>query len=193
MSAAPRPREFPPGSAVILIGLRGVGKSAVAARLARRLNRQHVDTDALIESNEGRSIRDIFDRSGEPAFREIEAGVVADCCRRPRLVISVGGGAVLRAENRAAMRAAGVCVWLTASLAEMGRRLAEDPQSYELRPSLTGQPIDAELADLFAARRPIYEQIADLTLDTTALDLPTVERILLERLRAFGLAAGDAQ
>ena len=92
---------------IALIGYRGAGKTTVAAELARRLGWDWIDADVEIERRAGKSIAAIFADSGEPAFRELEAAVVADLSRRDRAVLALGGGAVLRDDNRQAIRGCG--------------------------------------------------------------------------------------
>ena len=92
-----------------------------------------------MESSEraGKSIAAIFAEDGEPAFRDLEAAVVAELARRRRTVVALGGGAVLREANRHAIRAAGPVVWLTASVDTILERLAADESTASRRPNLT--------------------------------------------------------
>ncbi len=107
----------------------------------------------------------IFADDGEPAFREIESAVVADLART-RLVVSTGGGAILREENRAAMQAAGPIVWLTASVDTIARRIAADAATARLRPNLTAVGGQAEIEAVLAQRTPIYRACATFVVDT---------------------------
>ena len=95
-----------------LIGYRATGKTTLARLLAERLGWDWIDADVEIERRAGKSIARIFAEQGEPAFRDLEAQVIADLCRRDRLVLAAGGGAPLRPESRRAMREAGKVVWL---------------------------------------------------------------------------------
>jgi shikimate kinase len=88
---------------ISLIGYRGTGKSTVARHLALRLGWVWVDADVEVELRAGKSIAAIFADDGEAAFRNLESVVVADLCRRQRAVLALGGGAVLREANRAAI------------------------------------------------------------------------------------------
>src|SRR5690348_8112419 len=92
---------------IFLIGYRGTGKSLVARELARILGFQSIDSDDVIEDRAGKSIARIFAEDGEPAFRDLEAEVVAKLSRIEQTVVALGGGAVLRDENRQAICAAG--------------------------------------------------------------------------------------
>src|SRR6185436_8394699 len=92
---------------VVLIGYRGSGKSTVGKRLADRLWQPFVDTDELIVRKAGKTIREIFEKQGEKAFRDLESTIVRDTLMLQEHVISLGGGALLREENRAALKASG--------------------------------------------------------------------------------------
>ncbi len=89
---------------IVLIGMPGSGKSTVGALLADQLGRELVDTDALIEERAGISISEIFSAFGEKHFRDLETSAIKDISARTGLVISTGGGAVLREENLKALK-----------------------------------------------------------------------------------------
>src|SRR3990170_9131714 len=85
---------------IVLTGFSGTGKSLVAPLVAERLRWQVVDTDSLVERAADKPITDIFEQDGEPRFRQLEADAVRQACSREKVVVSVGGGAVLRPDNR---------------------------------------------------------------------------------------------
>ena len=151
---------------IFLIGYRGTGKSAVARELASRLGFSWVDADEAIELHAGKSIARIFADDGEPAFRQMEAGIVAELAGERRTVIALGGGAVLRDETRQAIRAAGPVVWLTASVTTILERVAADATTAHRRPNLTVAGGRAEIEELLAVRTPLYRECATLTVDT---------------------------
>src|SRR5688500_9284949 len=95
---------------LFLIGYRGSGKTTVAAELAPRLGWKWLDADDEVERRAGRTIKDIFAASGEQAFRDLEAAVIADMAKLSDRVIALGGGAVLRDDNRQAIRSSGKVV-----------------------------------------------------------------------------------
>ncbi|MCH8200693.1 MAG: AAA family ATPase, partial [Chloroflexi bacterium] len=101
-------------SRIVLTGFSGTGKSAVAPLLAQHFGWDVVDTDRLVEEREGKPILDIFRDAGEDAFRDLESAAIADACARDKVVISAGGGAVLRPENRQALANAAFVVCLEA-------------------------------------------------------------------------------
>jgi shikimate kinase len=170
---------------ISLIGYRATGKSTVGQLLAQRLGWSCVDTDLEVQQQAGKSIREIFQQEGEPRFRDYEAQVIQRLTRRHKLVLAVGGGAVLREENRLALSMAGPVVWLAASPAIIRQRLQGDPQTASQRPALTAGSAADEIEQVLQARLPVYQAAADITIDTqeqtpgeiverilAALDLP---------------------
>jgi shikimate kinase len=152
-------------SLVMLIGYRGTGKSTVARLLAERLGWVWIDADDEIERRAGRTIREIFAMGGEVAFRGWESQVVEDLSRRRHSVVALGGGAVLRHENRAWIRE-GCVVWLTAPAETIQARVAMDPATASRRPNLTISGGLAEIQQLLAVREPLYRECADWVVDT---------------------------
>src|SRR5262245_13627410 len=109
-----------------LIGYRGSGKTAVARLLAARLAWTWVDTDVEVELRAGKSIAAIFADAGEPRFRDLEAQVIGEVAERDRLVLALGGGAVLRPETRDLLKRSAKTVWLTASPDTLWARIQAD-------------------------------------------------------------------
>jgi shikimate kinase len=126
------------------------------------LGRAFVDADETIESRAGRSVRDIFETDGEPAFRELEADVMADLLSTPEPgVIAAGGGAVVTEATRKLLCEPDIfVVWLTASPEFLASRLSDKPH----RPLLDGDPI-ATLTSLSEQRGAWYAEVADVTID----------------------------
>ena len=148
---------------ISLVGPRGSGKSTVGRLLADRLGCDFADSDTGIERRAGRSIREIFADDGEPAFRELEAEAIAAQLGRPPLVLATGGGAVLNADTRRRLSAAGPVVYLRADPATLHARTAGDPN----RPPLTDLPAAEEIAQVLADRDPLYREVADAVVDAT--------------------------
>lgn len=165
---------------LVLVGLMGVGKTATGRALARRLGRELVDTDALVTAAAGQAIPAIFAAEGEAGFRRREAAVVASVMARERLIVATGGGAVLLPENRAALRR-GVVVWLQAPPAELLRR-AGDHRAGQSRPLLNAPDPLGRLEALMRERKPLYEAVAHLRLDTRGRSTAHVAAALLTAL-----------
>jgi shikimate kinase len=151
---------------IFLIGYRGTGKSAVARELAERLGCEWVDVDDWIERQAGKTITRIFSEDGEPAFRELEARAVEAISHEGQSVVALGGGAVLREENRKAISGAQAVVWLVASVDTIQERLAADAATASRRPNLTAAGGREEVEALLAQREPLYRQCATLIVDT---------------------------
>lgn len=151
---------------VSLIGYRGTGKSTVARLVALALGWEWIDTDVEIELRAGKSIRAIFSDEGETAFRDQESAVLAELCRRDRVVLALGGGVVLREENRQVIKAAGPVVWLTASPQVLAERIAADSTTAQRRPNLTSQGGINEIIAMLGTRAPLYRDCASVMVDT---------------------------
>lgn len=144
-----------------LTGYRGCGKSTVARSVAEPLGVEAIDLDRLIEQRQGRRIADIFATAGETAFRDAESSALEEVARAAPAVVALGGGAVLREENRRRIAATGRCVWLVAEPELLARRIARDQRRAATRPSLTGRDPAGEVAEVLDARAPIYAAAAD--------------------------------
>lgn len=155
---------------LFLIGYRGCGKTSVGRALAALLGWPWLDADVELERRAGKSIKQIFADAGEIAFRDLESAVVADLARCDRHVLALGGGAVVREENRQALAGRGKVIWLMASPETLLARISADPATGARRPNLTGQGGLAEIRELLAQREPIYKAAADLVVDAERLN-----------------------
>lgn len=160
---------------VVLIGMMGTGKTTVGRLLAERLGRPLVDSDAMIERQTGRTVREIFEADGEPAFRVLETAALVEALAVPTpLVIAAAGGVVLSAENRAALRAAdAVVVWLRAEPAVLAGRVG----AADHRP-LLDRDAELSLRRLLEARAPLYAEVADVVVDASLLPATVVEAVV---------------
>lgn len=166
---------------IVLAGFMGTGKSSVGRRLAARLGREFVDTDALIEQEAGTSITRIFADRGEAEFRVREKRAVAAAVGEDDRVVAVGGGAILDRENLAAMKAGGPVACLTARPEIVLSRVAHDTG----RPLLQGpQPLET-IRGLMAERADAYAR-ADVMIDTSDLTPDEVVERLLNALADAG-------
>ena len=163
---------------LILVGPMGAGKSTIGRLLAKELHLPFKDSDKEIEVRTGADIPWIFDVEGEPGFREREQAVIADLCREDGLVLATGGGAVLRQENREALRAGGRVIYLHASVEQQLERTARDRNRPLLRTADPGRV----LRDLLAIRDPLYREIADVVIDTDQRPPRMVVQEILSRL-----------
>ncbi len=176
---------------ITLIGYRGSGKTSVARLLASRWGWMCIDVDEEIERHAGKSIRRIFDESGEPEFRRIERSVISKLLIQSRLILSAGGGAILNAETREEMCAAGPVVWLQASIETLESRILGDAATATRRPDLTKTGGRAEIETLLALREPLYRQTASLTIATDGLTSEQVAEKIAEALEPI-VGTGDA-
>lgn len=144
---------------VFLIGGRASGKSTVGRALAARLGWDFADTDAIVTRRAGCDIATLVAERGWDAFRDMESDALRDAAARERVVVATGGGMVLRAENRALLREAGVTVFLSLPVEVVAARLARNPEHGQ-RPSLTGKAVADEVADVMRERAPLYAEAA---------------------------------
>jgi shikimate kinase len=171
---------------VYLIGPMGSGKSAVGRQLAKELGRKFIDTDAEIERRTGVDISFIFEKEGEARFREREKEVVADTTALDNVVVATGGGVVLDTDNRNRLASAGTIVYLKVGIEQ---QLARTGQSRH-RPLLAAGDPRGVLEQLAAVRGPLYEEIADIVLDTSGKRVRTVVDAVCRLLKQRGTAAG---
>lgn len=150
---------------IVLIGMMGAGKTAVGTDLARRLGIPFVDTDGEIERAAAMTIREIFERDGEEFFRARESEVLSRVLAGPDCVVSTGGGAWMRPDNRQRIGEAGVSVWLNPSLETLWHRVRMRPT----RPLLQTPDPRGTLESLLKDRLPVYE-LAEVTVDVRRHD-----------------------
>ncbi len=164
---------------IYLTGYRGTGKTSVGAIVAQTLGRPLIDLDQVIEQDAGMSIREIFEEGGESMFRDLESKSLFAVPPTPPVVVSLGGGAILRKENRQWIRANGFCVWLDAAPATLAERIAQDASTGTRRPALTDLDGLQEIRQLLSQRRPFYQELADCRIETDAKTIQEVARQVL--------------
>jgi shikimate kinase len=169
---------------IYLVGMPGAGKTTVGRQLARRLKRQFVDADHEIEARTGVRIPVVFEIEGEDGFRDRESQVIADLAGRSGLVVATGGGAVLRAENRAALKRGGVIIYLRVPPRILFERTRHDPN----RPLLQVANPMMRIEELFSQRDPLYQDVADIVItsgDGSVCNMVTrIEREIRQRCAA---------
>ncbi len=148
----------------------------MASFVARSLECDFVDLDDLVEHEAGISIDQIFRDGGEEAFRKLETQVLQATTAPPGQVVSLGGGAILREENRKWIKQHGTCVWLDADPATVAKRLLADASTASRRPALTDLDFESEIESLMSQRRPFYDEVADLRIDTATLGIEEVAK-----------------
>ncbi len=164
---------------VVLIGYRCAGKTVTGRELAARLKRPFVDTDAWVVREAGMLVKDIVRKEGWERFRDLESRVIRLAAARDGLVVSTGGGAVLRPHNVRRLRANGWLVWLHAGENTLRLRMERDAETADGRPVLRGEDPIREIAAVLRKRAPLYENAADFLVDTDILSpSETVNRIL---------------
>ncbi len=157
---------------IVLCGMMGVGKTSVGIRISELTGRRWSDTDVVISDRYGR-ISDIFEYYGEAHFRSLETGIVRELARQDGLVISTGGGLVLKSENSELLKKGGKIFFLRASFETLLDRVRAD----ESRPLLKGTGKTAErLGTLLNERTPVYEHVADYIVDTDGKSVDEVAR-----------------
>ena len=164
---------------IALIGFMGAGKTAVGRLLSKRLGKELVELDSLIEQKAGKSIPDIFSQGGEVAFRQLEIEVIGEVAGNSNQVIACGGGVVLNQINVDRLKEGAVVVYLTASPEVILQRVSEDSS---VRPLLENKNKEKTIRELLASRKSLYERAADIELDTSEIDIETVAEQVIARL-----------
>ena len=166
---------------LILVGMMGSGKTTMGRALAKHLGKAFVDSDEEIIKRTGVTIPHIFDVEGEPGFRQREAAALRDLVRRDNLVLATGGGAVLDEQNRALLRQNGIVIYLKAGVHDLWQRTRHDRN----RPLLqTGDP-HAKLMELFRQRDPLYQQTADIVIQSGKQSAHALMLRLVDEIETF--------
>jgi len=166
-------------SRLVLIGAPGAGKSTVGKALSEKLNREFLDTDALIQDSTGKTITDIFVVDGEEAFRAIELKVLADVLKSENTVISLGGGAPISEQaQRLITDSQSLVIFLDVSLATAAPRVGFNRD----RPLLLGNP-RAQWQALSDKRRPIYERLADVVIKVDEMDVDAIVTAIVKEAK----------
>lgn len=166
--------------AIVLIGFMGAGKSSVGRRLEKNTGFPRFDTDEMIAAKFGLSVPRIFEIHGADIFREAESEALRQLDPRELSIVVTGGGIVLRTTNRELLRQLGTVVYLHADSETLFERISRRAS----RPLLhTGDPY-ATMKELLGRRLPLYEEIADLTIDTSRLNHDEVCDLILQSIAA---------
>ena len=169
---------------IVLIGMRGSGKTTVGRILARKTGRQLVETDELIAQKAGLAIPDIAQKHGWKKFRDLEERVTGQVAKLDNIINASGGGVVTREQNIRELKRNGVVVWLTADLDTLLQRVGQDPQ----RPPLVeGRTRREDMELTLKEREALYRQAADFTVDTGNKTPEETARAILELLAVRGI------
>lgn len=162
---------------IVLTGFMGVGKTEVGRELSTILGWKLIDVDDEIVKSKKMSINEIFSRFGEPAFRDMETEMIKKVSRKKNVIISTGGGAVLRQENMEFLKTGGVVVCLTARPETILKRTSRNRE----RPLLQVEDPLQRIHDLLESRGPFYEK-ADIMIDTEGKSPFGIAGEILERM-----------
>ena len=164
---------------IFLIGFMGAGKSTIARTLQRELGFPLVEMDERIVQEQGMSINDIYAQYGEAHFREIESQLVVDLGKQEPSIVSCGGGVVVRPENTQNMKKSGRIVLLKASPETIFERVKNSTD----RPILNGHMNVEYIAELMEKRRALYEEAADITIQTDGKTREQICEEIIGKLR----------
>jgi shikimate kinase len=163
---------------IVLTGFMGTGKTAVGKKLSRLLNMELIDVDTEIEKSQRMTINEIFKKFGEPMFRGIETEMIQKLSEQRNVIISTGGGAVLKQENMDALRKQGVIVCLMATLDTILKRTVRSSN----RPLLQVENPFERIKKLLNFRRPFYEK-ADIMIDTEGKTPLQIAEEIIEKVK----------
>ncbi|MFC1892435.1 shikimate kinase [Chloroflexota bacterium] len=165
-----------------LIGFMGVGKTVVGETLARTLRQNFVNLDSRIEEKTGRPIPSIFEQEGEIAFRELEIEATKEVSQEGNTVIACGGGIVLNQINIDRLRQKSKIVYLTASPRIIMKRVLSGGGE---RPLLVAANPSLRIQELLRFRRPFYERVADITVNTSKLKVDAVVEQIIAKIKEY--------
>lgn len=161
---------------IYFIGFMGCGKTSVSSTMGRKYGKTVVEADDRIIAKEGRSINQIFAESGEEYFRDQETAVLMDLADESDVIVSCGGGMILRPQNVQLMKANGVIILLDATPETILERLKDD----DSRPNLRGRKTVAGVQELKNKRAAAYAAAADVKVDTDGKTIDEVAEEIYE-------------
>jgi shikimate kinase len=164
---------------IFLVGMMGSGKTTLGRALAQRLRLPFADTDKVLVERTGVPVTTIFEIEGEAGFRRRESAVLAELAEGHDQVVATGGGAVLSAENRSVMRAAGTVIYLRARVEHLWERTRHDTS----RPLLANADPRGTLEEILRVRDPLYREAAHIVVDTATQSANTLVSRVMSALR----------
>jgi shikimate dehydrogenase len=172
---------------IVLIGMRGSGKTTVGRILARRLGRELVEMDELIARRAGLSITEIVEKYGWEKFRDIEEEVTSEVAGRDNIINASGGGVVTREQNITKLKKNGVAVWLKVGVDTLLERTGEDSP----RPLLVGKTQREDMEITLREREALYQKAADFMVDTESKKPEEVAETIIKSLKKVCCLIGD--
>ena len=164
---------------IILIGMRGSGKTTVGKLLSERLLMPFYDLDSIMAAKEGIPIAEVIQKKGWEYFRDKESEITEAISGPANAVISTGGGVILRQKNIEALQKNGKFVYLKTSIEIMVKRIGENSG----RPPLTVQPtVSDEIKQVLFEREPLYQKIANITVETDTKAIQEVVNEIMKQL-----------
>jgi shikimate kinase len=154
----------------------------VGQALSNKLGWPYVDTDALLVSESGRSIKQIVKTQGWETFRKLERDIVQQVCLQGRQVVATGGGAVLNVANVKRMKKSGKLIWLTARPETVEKRMMGDQDTAAFRPSLTARDSLSEIIETMIEREPLYRQAMDFCVRTDERKIDEISDEIVQQL-----------
>ena len=170
-------------SNLFLIGYRCTGKSSVGKMLAGILGRPFIDTDSLLVSESGSSIKEIVADQGWEGFRKIEHDILKQVCLTDRQVVATGGGIVLNDANVIRMKKTGMLIWLKAAPGTIEKRMMGDQNTEDFRPSLTSKDTLVEIEETLAERESLYTRAMNFHVETDDLPVNEICDTIINRIR----------
>ncbi len=171
-----------PETRIALVGLMGSGKTSVGKVLAKRTGLALMEMDEMIEEKAGRTVREIFEQEGEDRFREMESALLLELAKKDKMVVSCGGGIVLREENIELLRKHFTVVWLFAPARTLAGRTEGDAN----RPLLDHPDREGKLRSILRARMPAYASACDFALDAEKKPVKKIVEMIVHEIYRAG-------
>ncbi len=167
---------------IVLIGMSGAGKTVVGKCISKKMDFKFIDTDDIILKYTGKTIEDIFKYNGEDYFRQLESQVILKYCLGDKMVISTGGGAIVKDINRKMLKKNGILFFLDGSIEVLISNIKASPSWEKNRPLLKEGDLYNNINRILKDRYKIYQQIADYII---SIDNKSIEEIANEIIIIF--------
>ena len=167
---------------IVIIGFMGSGKTRVGKRLAKDFNLPFVDVDRVVSKKMNLTMKEIFDRFGEPFYRALETTVIKALIDDPeQKIISLGSGLPMQEQNEKYLKELGTVVYLKGSLTTLKKRLADSKKD----PMLDGEDRDDKIKKLLKQRDPVYQKFADIQVTTGEVPFEELIKEIEEKLASY--------